>query len=113
MRPYHFCRLLFCVLFYDKQMRPQVKTVTRLPYPFLLNISICFETFSDCADVVSIRTSMYPRKKILTLKMALNLNLRVSARAHAQLSFMHTCASHVEEITDKFLHIHLIAETLS
>ena len=90
MRLYHFCRPLFCVLFYDKQMRPQAKTVTSLPYPFLLNILICFETFNDCANVVSIRTSTYPRKKIVTLKMALNLNLRVSARAHAQLSFMHT-----------------------
>ena len=90
MRLYHFCRPLFCVLFYDKQMRRQAKTVTSLPYPFLLNILICFETFNDCANVVSIRTSTYPRKKIVTLKMALNLNLKVSARAHAQLSFMHT-----------------------
>ena len=49
---------------------------------------------------------MYPRKKILTLKMALNLNLRVSARAHAQLSYIHTCASHMEEITCKFLYIY-------
>ena len=38
--------------------------------------------------------------------MALNLNLRVSARAHAQLSYIHTCASHMEEISGKFLHIY-------
>ena len=63
MRLYHFCPPLFCVFFYDQQMRPQAKTVTRLPYPFLLNISICLETFSDCANVVSTRSSMYPWKK--------------------------------------------------
>ena len=40
------------------------------------------------------------------LKMALNLNLRVSKRAHAQLSYMHTCASHMEEISGKFLDIY-------
>ena len=57
-------------------------------------------------SLVLTRTGMYPRKKIITLKMALNLNLRVSARAHAQLSYIHTCASHMEEITDKFLHIY-------
>ena len=50
---------------------------------------------------------MYPRKKkYITLKMAPNLNLRVSARAHAQLAFIHTCASHMEEITGIFLHIY-------
>ena len=42
---------------------------------------------------------MYPRKK--TLKMALNLNLRFSARAHAQLSYIHTCASPMEDGTGK------------
>ena len=43
-------------------------------------------------------------KKIITLKMALNLEgLRVSARAHAQLSYVHTWASHEEEITGKLL----------
>ena len=49
---------------------------------------------------------MYPRKKTITLKMALNLNLRVSARAHAQLSHILTCAYHMEEITGKFWHIY-------
>ena len=38
--------------------------------------------------------------------MALNLDLRVSARAHAQLSYIHACASHMEEISGKFLHIY-------
>ena len=51
---------------------------------------------------------MYPRKKFITIKMALNLNLRVSGRAHAQLSYTHTCASHMEEITGKFLYIYRI-----
>ena len=43
--------------------------------------------------------------KITFLKMALNLNLRVPVRAHAQLSYIHTCASHIKEITDKIIHI--------
>ena len=47
--------------------------------------------------------AVYPRK---TFKMALNLNLRVSAWAHARLSYIHTCASHMEDITGKFLHIY-------
>ena len=38
--------------------------------------------------------------------MALNLNLRVSARAHAQLLYIHTCASRLEEGTGKFLNIY-------
>ena len=53
-----------------------------------------------------IRTSMYPKKKNITIKMALNLNLRVSARAHAQLSYIHTSKSHMEEITGKFFYIY-------
>ena len=44
-------------------------------------------------------------------KMVLNLNLRVSARAHAQLTYMHTCASHMEEIIGKFLHIYRSCRT--
>ena len=81
MRLYHFFGLLFCALFYDKQMRPQAKTVTRLPYPFLLNLSLCFETFNDCAIVVSTRTSMYPWKKNRNFKSGSDINLRVSERA--------------------------------
>ena len=49
---------------------------------------------------------MSPTKKGITLEIAQNLNLRVSARAHAQLSYIHTCASHMEEITGKILHIY-------
>ena len=82
-------------------MRPQAKTVTTLPYAFLLNIFNLLRNI-HCTNVMSIRTSMYPRKKIITLKVAMNLNLRVSARTHAQLSYIHTCASHMEEITGKF-----------
>ena len=37
--------------------------------------------------------------------MALNFNLRVSASAHAQLSYILTCAFHMEEIICKVLHI--------
>ena len=48
----------------NKWVLKPCKTVTRLPYSFLLNLSLCFETFNDCADVVSTRTSMYPWKKI-------------------------------------------------
>ena len=44
--------------------------------------------------------------KNITIKMALNLNLRVSARAHAQLLYIHTSASHMEEITGKFFYIY-------
>ena len=47
-----------------------------------------------------------PYEKNIALKMALNLNLRVSARIHAQLSYIHTCASRMEEGTGKFLHIY-------
>ena len=49
---------------------------------------------------------MTPTKKSIALEIAQSLNLRVSARAHAQLSYIHTCASHMEEITGKFLHIY-------
>ena len=45
-------------------------------------------------------------KKYITLKMALNLNLRVCARAHAQFACIYSFASHMEEITGKFLHIY-------
>ena len=38
--------------------------------------------------------------------MALKLNLRVSASAHAQLSYILTCAYHMEEVTCKVLHIY-------
>ena len=33
--------------------------------------------------------------------------LECSARAHAQLSYIHTCASHMEEITGKFLYMYI------
>ena len=51
---------------------------------------------------------MYPRKSkiIITLEMALNLNLTVSAKAHALLSYIHSCAYRMEEITGKLLHIY-------
>ena len=39
--------------------------------------------------------------------MALKLNLRISARAHAQLPYIQTCASHMEEITGKFLYVYI------
>ena len=39
--------------------------------------------------------------------MALKLNSRVSARAHAQLSYIHTSSSHMEDITGKFLYIYI------
>ena len=48
----------------------------------------------------------YGKKKYITLKMALNLNFRVCARAHAQFAYIYSFASHMEEITGKFLHIY-------
>ena len=33
--------------------------------------------------------------------------MRVFARAHAQLSYTRVCASHMEEITGKFLYIYI------
>ena len=52
-----------------------------------------------------IRTSTYPRKKIRTLKMALNLNLRVSTRTHAQLSCIHLCVPRGRENWQILIHI--------
>ena len=39
--------------------------------------------------------------------MALNLNLRVSLNADAQLSYTLTCAYHMEEVTCKVVHIYI------
>ena len=76
--------------------------MTRLLYYF-------FEIFifaSKHSIIVQMSSAYTSGKTIITLKMALNLNLGVSARAHAQLSYIHTCASHMEEITGKFVYIY-------
>ena len=99
-----FILSVYCFMFKGKQMRRNSKTVKRLPYCFPLNILFRnIQWFHKCR----VNTHEHvPEEKQNNFKMPLNLNLRVSASARAQLSYILTCAHHMEEVTCKLLHLY-------